>query len=173
VALVLVGVAAGAFLVGPAMAGVAQAPIEPAATARWANCPGVGFGAAVYDDYYRTSGPSGRYGESTFLCPLSLPHRARVTAVRFHLRDESPLFALSGCYVSRSTLEPPTGAVQHLAGPLGTGVDASPGYVVREDSSIQFPRVNNREYAYHAECTIAGGNLASVGILGVSVRYVP
>ena len=173
IVLVLAGVAAGAFLVGPALAGASQqAAIEASATARWASCPGLDFypdrSGGVYGRGPTASGVV-READVNVVCGLSLPHGAKVTQVRFHLFDDDPSVDIVGCDVHRVRLDPPTGESQRLAGPKGT--TGTPGYVVRIDSSIAFPTVNNRYYAYYAECNLSQGLYENPGVVGVTVRY--
>ena len=165
-----------ALLAGPALSGGGTAGVAAAATtARWASCPGVSFYPLFSDGYdqasfYGTNEAHGRFGHGVLTCPLQLPPGATITAVKFHLYDSYPSQNIGPCNLSRVKLDPPSGTIQSLAGPRSTS--GAPGYVTLTDTSIERATVNNHYYAYYASCTLSFMS-SDLGILGVSVRYVP
>jgi hypothetical protein len=135
-----------------------------------ASCAGFGFYPSYYEDVYTSIGVRRQAGPVSLLfCALSLPHGKTVTSVKFQLFDESPAGGISGCYVSRVKLAPPDGSFQRLAGPLESGGSFADGYVVRTDTSIINAVIDNKKFAYFAECQAPG--VMEMGVVGVSVFY--
>lgn len=171
--LVLMGVAVGVVATQSGLASAGSGSVAPAAkTARWASCPSVAFYPVSGSDSYATAG-TGRIGASARLyCGLSLPHGATITAARFHLFDNDNLYEVNDCAIVRIRLDPPDGTYQTLAGPLSSGVAFHGGYVTRGTTAIHHALVDDRLYAYLAQCAI-GEHEDGLQIVGVSVRYTP
>jgi hypothetical protein len=168
IAVLLAAILAGVIIGRLDVGGVASGAIEPATTAKWANC--VGFGAYPHDGKveWRSEAVFRNARANTFLfCPLSLPDGVTITAVKFHVNDEEELADVGPCYVSRMQLDPPDGDYQRLAGPRST--TGTPGYTVLTDSTIQHGVVDNRYFAYWGECTMTGDD--DMGVVAISVRY--
>ncbi len=66
-------------------------------------------------------------------------------------------------------LAPPDGSFQRLAGPLESGAAFSDGYVVRTDTTITNAVIDNKKYAYFAECQAP--TFQEMGVVGVTVLY--
>ncbi len=143
------------------------------ATTRWASCPSVGFYPSDSTESYATEA-TGRGGQSVaFSCGLSLPHRATITAVRFHLKDSVSFYQIYGCAIVRSRLDPPNDTSQVVASVPDTGTAFEGGYVTKSTTSISHALVDDRAYAYAARCRIPYPNSGILQIVGVSVRYTP
>jgi hypothetical protein len=151
--------------------GLAPSPEASAATkkARWASCPSVGFYPASSSQPY--SDQSGkRTGQGWLRCALTLPHRAKITAVRFVLWDGSGTGSVNDCTVVRSSLRDSAG--QFVVDPVSTGAAFADGFVRLTRTSIDRPVVNNRYWSYHAQCFLTLHDSA-LGIEGMAVRYTP
>jgi hypothetical protein len=161
IALLLVGIVIGAMFVQPAGAATTFT--------RVASCNGFGFMPLSSTSGYTSNQTRRTVGANPDIhtCALDLPHGARVKAVRFTLHDEAPAGHI-GCALRRNHLSPPDLAAESLASVAGTTDAGTPGTVVRSDSSIDFPVVNNQKFSYWAECSM---NNPGVGVLGVSVTY--
>jgi hypothetical protein len=172
VGLTVTGILLGVLLASSGLARVIAVSVAPAATARWASCAGLGFYPRAEDLLYATVADAAQSARDPIRCALSLPHGARVTAVKFHMSDFLVGEAIDDCIVGRTRLNPPNGAWQRIAGPMSSGGPFDGGYVTRTDTSISLPVVNNGRYAYWASCE---PSVANTGLLlyGVSVRYTP
>jgi len=161
VALLLVGIVIGALFVQPAGAATTFT--------RVASCNGFGFMPLTSTSGYASNQTRRTVGASPDIhtCALDLPHGAVVKAVRFTLHDEAPAGHV-GCALRRNHLSPPDQGADTLASVAGTTDPATPGTVVRTDSSIDTPVVNNQRFSYWAECFM---NNPGVGVVGVSVTY--
>ncbi|MFN8623253.1 MAG: hypothetical protein U0869_21150 [Chloroflexota bacterium] len=164
-------------LVPPALA-TRPAAVAPAATVTGAaSCPGVGFMPTGSGVQLSEDGVA-RYFTgfaATFRCPIQLPQGARVTAVRFSVNDGRPgtsaEFSITDCQLQRGAIDPASSTVVTMAGPLSSG--DQPGKVVLSDTSITGATVDNRRYAYWAQCSIGGTDVAAVPVYlyGVDIRY--
>jgi len=181
VALLAAGVLLGAMLVRPAQAhiGTTLQHLESHLDGRYvrkattltrvASCNGFGFMPLASASGYTSNATRRTVGASPDIhtCAMSLPQAARITAVRFSIYDEAPAGHV-GCAFRRNHLSPPDLGAETLAGVPATTEPGTPGAVVKTDTTIDTPVVNNRKFSYWAECAM---NNPGVGVIGVSVSY--
>jgi hypothetical protein len=169
VILVLLGVA----ISGPiARSELAVGSVAPAvASGKWVSCPSVAFYPVDHDDVYRTD-YTGRTGASIrFYCGLTLPHGATIRAAKFHLYDDS-VGEVFDCAIVRIRLDPPSRTFQELARVPSTGGPFRGGYLTLTDTSIEHAVVDDRYWAYLAQCGLTHDSV-DLQIVGVTLRYAP
>jgi hypothetical protein len=170
--LATVGVVAGAFLVPSTMAGSSQLEAATTTTAtvtRHASCGGYSFvpwadtqSFGVWNDL--------RIGQGGFVCGLTLPQGATISAVRFMVYDDDANGAVQLCHVWRSQIDPPAQNGQLLTGKYSTSVASQPGFEIMADTLIDHAVVDNRHFAYRAFCYLTERQ-STLGILGVTVKF--
>lgn len=162
---IVAGAALAAVLLVPIAAEVAGSTGPAAVVVGFASCPGLTFQPAT-DAPYRNDGTLGK-AESQMRCPISLPHGATVTAVRFAVFDNQPGLGVNGCFLGRAHIDLPNKNPDIMAGPMATV--GTVGDSVLKDASIAFNLVDNRHYGYWVEC--ATYDDPGIGIYGVTIRY--
>lgn len=180
-AILFLGAALTALALRPGTPGAAAGQVSPAAAGelspaaagtRWVSCSGLAFLPHTASASYATFGTV-RVFDTVSFCPISLPHGAVITAVRFHVYDNHSPGSLGPCHLKRTPLDPTSFlSPQNVAGPLQTGADATPGYAVLVDTTIPVKRatVDNRSFTYAADCNVSHYS-QHLGVVGVSVRY--
>jgi hypothetical protein len=178
---------AALFVAGMVAAGTSisvAAPASPSATTytRVTSCSGLNFhpissgtdfawdGGALYRDN------TGEGYNGYFLCDPQLPDKARVTMVRFTVRDDAAVAQVRYCALYRQsiTLSGANDPGQVLADAGGTGMEATPGYVRLSDSSIGHATIDHAHYAYYLQCQInfvVGKGDSRAQIIGADVTY--
>lgn len=132
---------------------------------------GDSFHSASEDPFIASAGTGGAYianaGLGWLVAPVQLPHNATITSVRFYFTDNSAGSDFN-IDLARRTNGSPNFAF--LAGIDTTG--ASGSNLLREDSSVVFPTVDNNLYSYQlrAFSTSWSGN-ATTSVQAAVIEY--
>ena len=117
-------------------------------------------------------------GDGWFMCHANLPHRARVTRVRFIIEDTVDSVGYEFCGLVRTPLSVAPAPVQVLALPVsGIGIADMPGVVRLTDTAIDFAVVDNANFSYSLQCRIVfSPSLVQIvsgggGIIGADITY--
>jgi len=173
---------AAAMLLSQATLSVAT-PTTTAATTltRTVSCAGLNFHPIDSRTTYRWEGPMlyrfDGQGDGWFLCDPNLPNKAKVTRIRFTVRDVLNQIDVRYCGLVRSGLGTSGGAPVAMGVIENTGLAAAPGIVRRSDSSISYATIDQTAYAYWLQCQIHfGAGLGGLGgpygaIIGAEVTY--
>lgn len=131
------------------------------------SCPATAFSPEdSLTDFYMNG--SRRYSTtspvSVFYCNANLPHGAKVRSVKLSMYDSvSPDYV--SCGLTRRNL------VTHNEADMGGAfTDESTGKVVRTDTTIDKPTVNNKKFTYALRCAVFG-TTQNTGFYGASVGY--
>jgi hypothetical protein len=156
------------------------APTTAATTyTRAVSCAGLDFHPIDSRTQYRWEGRllyrTTQGGDGWFLCDPNLPNKAKVTRVRFTVKDSTDLQSVTYCALSRGSLAT-SGSVDVMADITGTGMAATPGVVRRSDTTISHATIDQTKYAYWLQCQIVwhpslSSTAANAGIIGADVTY--
>ncbi len=119
---------------------------------------------------YRSYSVGSDQGDGYFLCDPQLPHNAVVTKVSFTLEDSDPVSDVRYCALYRNSLNPATATLQDLLAQVPATFGADMNAVRLTDTTIQFAKVDNANFAYHLQCQITH-DTRWTGIYGAVVTY--
>jgi hypothetical protein len=106
-------------------------------------------------------------GDGIFDCLVFLPDGATITALRALVQDNSPTGQVE-CYMITVPINGEV-AGTNPAQTNRSGVAATPGIIVLEDTTIEPARVDNTNFSYLAECGLTGGG--KLVLKSVSIEY--